>query len=915
MVATARTRKTAHSCCLFMLVEKRNVQFSITKSCSSAIIRYCLVAGSAEVDTRSNPHRYADGRRQLLGLSQAIREKAFQSTSPSSEAKQCNGVANSNNSKQEYHGNLKSTPAPSIEERLKSLLYSDTEGTDETKQTKDIISARDRCKNPGPYVTAYAGRDINSNEMGTRGSTRMDRISFNGDDNYVVTNHSTLQHQTNVYAYPSNHVAQSRRCASTAPPSPEDKEWNKISSPGNYQSPPPRSRAPPSPGVKTVWDGRKTPTSNHVPPNGIPRPMSTGPCSGPHLRRKSGESNKPVPALRRSLCFENEVESRSRNEAGARLVLEQSCNPANPSMRLAPQSPGQTKVKPYANQQPNFNNATPARPPKPYDSHHVINQKPPIEPHQTHHLRNTSSPPNNLRRCETPSPGHRKSANLDRSFGKDSQADVKDPRPARHTSPSQHKARHMSRDYYPQQNFSFRRAVHRSVSSDSEQCALPNDAKCQLQDKAPLSPKGDRCQRKSDDRDSGTVVEPETSVFDFDSSVLSDEDDLNNSHIMKKPMSPGRVSNQHHSPQRGDICSRSSTPILPPLSSDEEQSHLLTHQQSVLTRSPSVKQSPNVCMRNGKPENKVKPLRHVANPSLGGNAELSPTESALNEAQGRKHEQRITSKIISSKLQRGASVVRRGFHSRASSGDEKHSKKSRQRRRYDDSDVTDCSQQRPMYRLPAGRKSFHPPSYASYRTSNMINDRSEYGETSSVRSITTTSVCSSVMRKAGSRRASRRYQLEKYSKEIRSVTKRFTRLESHVVTLARSLAQLSSELRQQNITSREIEDLRHQMEELRARQLLSNEPKSRNKSMTSVVVKGGNQPKITKLVKFFGEQPPLLNLFLKQLGYEKYIKNFECESIGMMELPYMDEKRLHDIGIPLGPRLRIMKEAQKSSYV
>ena len=66
----------------------------------------CSQAGSAEVDTRSNPHRYADGRRQLLGLSQAIREKAFQSTSPSSEAKQCNGVANSNNSKQEYHGNL-----------------------------------------------------------------------------------------------------------------------------------------------------------------------------------------------------------------------------------------------------------------------------------------------------------------------------------------------------------------------------------------------------------------------------------------------------------------------------------------------------------------------------------------------------------------------------------------------------------------------------------------------------------------------------------------------------------------------------------------------------------------------------------------------------------------------------------------
>ena len=35
----------------------------------------------------------------------------------------------------------------------------------------------------------------------------------------------------------------------------------------------------------------------------------------------------------------------------------------------------------------------------------------------------------------------------------------------------------------------------------------------------------------------------------------------------------------------------------------------------------------------------------------------------------------------------------------------------------------------------------------------------------------------------------------------------------------------------------------------------------------------------------------------------------------MMELPYLDEKRLQTIGIPLGPRIRIMKEAQKSSYV
>lgn len=29
-----------------------------------------------------------------------------------------------------------------------------------------------------------------------------------------------------------------------------------------------------------------------------------------------------------------------------------------------------------------------------------------------------------------------------------------------------------------------------------------------------------------------------------------------------------------------------------------------------------------------------------------------------------------------------------------------------------------------------------------------------------------------------------------------------------------------------------------------------------------------------------------------------------------MELPYLSEERLHKLGIPLGPRLRILQEAQ-----
>lgn len=39
---------------------------------------------------------------------------------------------------------------------------------------------------------------------------------------------------------------------------------------------------------------------------------------------------------------------------------------------------------------------------------------------------------------------------------------------------------------------------------------------------------------------------------------------------------------------------------------------------------------------------------------------------------------------------------------------------------------------------------------------------------------------------------------------------------------------------------------------------------------------------------------------------------FENERVGMVELPYMSEERLQKMGVPLGPRLRIMQEAQIS---
>lgn len=45
---------------------------------------------------------------------------------------------------------------------------------------------------------------------------------------------------------------------------------------------------------------------------------------------------------------------------------------------------------------------------------------------------------------------------------------------------------------------------------------------------------------------------------------------------------------------------------------------------------------------------------------------------------------------------------------------------------------------------------------------------------------------------------------------------------------------------------------------------------------------------------------------------QKYAQLFEQEKVGMIELPYLSEERLQKMGVPLGPRLRILQEAQIS---
>ncbi|XP_047099653.1 uncharacterized protein LOC124717040 isoform X2 [Schistocerca piceifrons] len=157
-------------------------------------------------------------------------------------------------------------------------------------------------------------------------------------------------------------------------------------------------------------------------------------------------------------------------------------------------------------------------------------------------------------------------------------------------------------------------------------------------------------------------------------------------------------------------------------------------------------------------------------------------------------------------------------------------------------------------------------------------------------------------------------------RDLKGINKRFQRLESHVVTLARSVAHLSSEMRTQHLMIQEMENIRGEIAALRTQTALHHH---RSQSVPRALnVAGGagpqgdsagglsNPSRVRKLTKFFGDEPPLLRLFLRRLGYEKYANVFENERVGMVELPYLTEERLQRMGVPLGPRIRILQEAQ-----
>ncbi|XP_055630631.1 uncharacterized protein LOC129771229 isoform X2 [Toxorhynchites rutilus septentrionalis] len=199
---------------------------------------------------------------------------------------------------------------------------------------------------------------------------------------------------------------------------------------------------------------------------------------------------------------------------------------------------------------------------------------------------------------------------------------------------------------------------------------------------------------------------------------------------------------------------------------------------------------------------------------------------------------------------------------------------------------------------------------ASNEMSQRMNRRRRHG---SLSSLPSSSVSGRPIRDR------RRTDERRKVRDIRGINKRFQRLESHVVTLARSVAHLSSEMRSQHVVSQELEEIRNDMALLRTQSMHHIPLNASGAAAAAGANHSSKEPmnltnprRVKKLTKFFGEDPPLMKLFLKKLGYEKYAPIFESERVGMIELPYLGEERLQKMGIPLGPRLRILQEAQIS---
>lgn len=129
--------------------------------------------------------------------------------------------------------------------------------------------------------------------------------------------------------------------------------------------------------------------------------------------------------------------------------------------------------------------------------------------------------------------------------------------------------------------------------------------------------------RKSDDRDSGAILDAEQSMFDFDSSVLSESETEGN-------RSPAKLADSHT--KKNDKWSRSSTPILPAISSSSEDE---TPRNSKVyaeteTRLLQKESSLSTFHEMGAKKQAGLPEKYERNASvIQDHQELSPTESAI----------------------------------------------------------------------------------------------------------------------------------------------------------------------------------------------------------------------------------------------------------------------------------------------
>jgi hypothetical protein len=146
-------------------------------------------------------------------------------------------------------------------------------------------------------------------------------------------------------------------------------------------------------------------------------------------------------------------------------------------------------------------------------------------------------------------------------------------------------------------------------------------------------------------------------------------------------------------------------------------------------------------------------------------------------------------------------------------------------------------------------------------------------------------------------------RLQYRKRNVRALKLHFESLESHVIELARNSAKLTTQLERRASASDGLVSIP---------QTADWSPISSDSARGSISsVDAQSRQRIDKLTRFFGEEPPLLKKFLQKLGYEKFCSKFDKEKITMLELPYLDEERLSQLGIPMGPRARILFEVQQ----